>query len=145
MKSAAAQLDVRATEDGFVRKRVVIGVLVACLACGSSARERFDADLVARADSIRSLDAARELVSALNRGDSSFLSVGTDSYDVPGVPLGDSLYPAYEATRMIEGTSDAHFDSIGVRLQLAAEDYARRYNALLLAELRAGRARRAAP
>jgi hypothetical protein len=58
--------------------------------------------------------------------------------EVPGVPDYYESYSAAHGVKVIAGTSDSPADSADLAWQEFAEDYARRYNALLLQHLSEG-------
>jgi hypothetical protein len=80
-------------------------------------------------------DPARDLRAALKKGDSRFLAISGYGLEVPGVPNFMKRYGGKHSYRILEGTSDMVSGEEGSRLQKLVEDYAERYNKLLIKHL----------
>jgi hypothetical protein len=120
----------------FTIRTILLITAVVALACGVfrwqpwlSARDRL---YIERAERFDSLDAAREVQAAIQRGDVRLMAVYGDGLYVPGVPTPLPL----DQVIVIEGTSDAIESSSHRRFNDAASHYALRYNAILLPRLR---------
>lgn len=91
-------------------------------------------DFAALAAKLRAADAAAEADAALAKGDRRFVGVMGIALAVPGVAWSPELRQRY-GVRLLEGTGDVISGEAQREYQLAAADYARRYNTRLAAKL----------
>ncbi len=103
-------------------------------------RER-SPELVARADSLRKLDAIQEARAAIGRGDLRYVAVCGYTCVPVGIDLNGPGATGLDSLRFVEGTSDAPENEDAVQLNVTAAAYATAYNRVIESE----RIRRARP
>jgi hypothetical protein len=83
-------------------------------------------------------DPQRDLAAALARGDQRFVGLHGYADSVPGFDSPYEDLPKRYGVRYLRGTSDAMTSEEDHRLNDLADQYAKKYNALLLQHLRRG-------
>ena len=107
------------------------GLMCLC-ACNQVVHSDLEGDVVRQMKWLDSADPERDVPAELNRGEKRFLGTYGLPSDAPGV---DKATADQYGIRFIDGTGCAIYGREHERLDNLANDYARRYNVLLLRKL----------
>ena len=91
-----------------------------------------EGDVVRQMKWLDSADPERDVAAAMNHGDKRFLGTYGFTPDAPGI---DKATTDHYGIRFIDGTGCVTYGSEHGRLDNLANDYARRYNVILLRRL----------